>query len=451
MDFWWIDWQHRGGFSKDGYDPLWMLNHYLYTDNARKGTYPMTLSRYAGLGSHRYPLGFSGDTVMTWDSLHFQPFFTNCASNVGYGWWSHDIGGHTRGIWSDELQVRWLQYGVFSPIMRLHSASNPFMLKEPWNFPMEIEATFTKWMQLRHALIPYLYTMNYRNHADGVPLCCPLYYEYPQMTNDKQFLNQYTFGTELMVCPITAPMDEKAGTGKVRAWIPGGTWFDFFTGRRYEGEKIMDLYRIMDAYPVLAKAGAIVPLADDGFRNGAPLPQKLKIRVFAGADGAFNLYEDDEKLKDTRRAVTPMTFRWGETAVFTVQPVEGDDAILPKKRTYTLELVGAAQPKSVAVNGKAAEFTYNKKTATVCVTAEDIAATEVLTVTVKTQGLAENDWKAELIARLPRYQIENEEKAAIFNMMNKVTTRGAMLSALPALCTNDYVLGELTEIIASAL
>ena len=69
----------------------------------------MTFSRYAGPGSHRYPVGFSGDTIVTWESLRFQPYFTANASNIGYGWWSHDIGGHMFGYRDEELEVRWYQ------------------------------------------------------------------------------------------------------------------------------------------------------------------------------------------------------------------------------------------------------------------------------------------------------------------------------------------------------
>ena len=176
------DWQQIGGSLRPGYDTLWMLNHYFFVDSAKSGEYPVTFSRYGGVGSHRYPIGFSGDTIMTWASLAFQPYFTATAANIAYGWWSHDIGGHIRGEWDDEMQLRWLQYGVFSPIMRLHSTKHPLMLKEPWNFPPAIEAEMTRWMRLRHALIPYLYTMAERCHREDMPLVVPLYYEWPKET-----------------------------------------------------------------------------------------------------------------------------------------------------------------------------------------------------------------------------------------------------------------------------
>ena len=134
VDFWWVDWQQGTNSKMEGLDPLWMLNHYHFLDSARNGKRPMTFSRYAGPGSHRYPVGFSGDTLITWESLDFQPYFTSTASNIGYGWWSHDIGGHMLGYKNDEMEARWYQFGVFSPINRLHSSSSEFNGKEPWRF-----------------------------------------------------------------------------------------------------------------------------------------------------------------------------------------------------------------------------------------------------------------------------------------------------------------------------
>ena len=457
VDFWWIDWQQKGGFSQDGYDPLWMLNHYLYTDNARKGTYPLTLSRYAGLGSHRYPLGFSGDTVMSWNSLDFQPFFTNCASNVGYGWWSHDIGGHTRGVWDDELQVRWVQYGVFSPIFRLHSASSTFMLKEPWNFPIHMEEIISDFMRLRHQLIPYLYTMTYRCHAEGLPLICPLYYDYPrEMTNDKEFLNEYTFGSSLLVCPITTPMDKRSQTGRVFAWIPKGTWFDIFTCRRYTGAKRLALYRPLRQYPVLARAGTILPLAADGPAvNGAPLPEKLLVRVFCGADGTFRLYEDDERLANAQKAFTSFAFRWGEISELHLAPVEGAAHILPRSRDYCFSFTGSCRPEKMILirNGAASpmEYTYCDKTHTASAAVPAVNPFEELTIRMYTNGrLAENDYRREIEARLPRYQIENVTKQALLDAVLEADSRLALAGSISAICGDPYITGELLEILTSA-
>src|SRR5699024_7258621 len=113
VDFWWLDWQQGTRTRIPGLDPLWMLNHYHFLDSMREGRRGLTFSRYAGPGSHRDTGGFSGDTIISWESLAFQPYFTANASNIGYGWWSHDIGGHMQGYRDDELSTRWVQFGVF--------------------------------------------------------------------------------------------------------------------------------------------------------------------------------------------------------------------------------------------------------------------------------------------------------------------------------------------------
>lgn len=260
VDFWWIDWQQGKKSDVEGLDPLEALNHYHYLDNAENGEIPLILSRYAGLGSHRYPLGFSGDTAINWKVLDFQPYFTANAANAAYGWWSHDIGGHHQGYRDDDLYMRWLQFGVFSPIMRLHSTAIEFLGKEPWKYKADIYHYAKEWLRLRHRLIPYIFTMDYRAHTDGIAVCEPMYYSYTENKNAYQVKNQYMFGSELMVCPITSPQHRDINKGSVEAWIPEGRWVDIFTGQAYSGEQRIALFRDINTIPVLAREGAIIPL-----------------------------------------------------------------------------------------------------------------------------------------------------------------------------------------------
>ena len=95
---------------------------------------PMLYHRWGGIGNHRYQTGFSGDAVVSWKSLDFQPYFNSTASNVLYGYWSHDIGGHIGNSINPEMYIRWMQFGAFSPIMRTHSQKGAGMNKEPWVF-----------------------------------------------------------------------------------------------------------------------------------------------------------------------------------------------------------------------------------------------------------------------------------------------------------------------------
>ncbi|GMA24016.1 hypothetical protein GCM10025864_17750 [Luteimicrobium album] len=311
VDFWWLDWQSGPHSRVTGIDPLWMLNHYHFLDNARpreltrtadgqavRDDRPLTFSRYAGPGSHRYPVGFSGDSVISWASLDFQPYFTASASNIGYGWWSHDIGGHFHGAKDDELATRWFQLGVLSPIMRLHSGANPFITKAPWAFGAEARETMTAFLRLRHRLVPYLHAMNHRAAFDATPLVRPLYHRWPGAAGAYGARNTFLFGSELVVAPITSPADGATRLGEVRTWLPAGTWVDVLTGQVYDagsdnGREIV-LHRPLASVPVLAPAGGIVPLdaaAVPG--NDLACPEAVEVLVVVGADGAFDLVEDD--------------------------------------------------------------------------------------------------------------------------------------------------------------
>ena len=312
VDLWWLDWQ-SGAFTRvPGLDPLWMLNHLHYLDSGRGGRRPLTFSRYAGLGSHRYPIGFSGDTVATWGSLDFQPYFTATAANVGYHWWSHDIGGHLGGARDDELAVRWLQFGVFSPINRLHSVKNPFNSKEPWRYGRDAEQIMTRYLRLRHQLVPYLYTAMWASHTDGVAPVRPMYHAHPTAPQAYRVPNQYLFGADLLVAPITGPADPITGYAGITAWLPDGTWFDVLTGCRYDGGRDVVLHRTLDDIPVLAPAGAVLPLALDPMAQVSGTPDELLVRVFAGAAGQYTLVDDDGSAEPdlSRRRETRFSFGW---------------------------------------------------------------------------------------------------------------------------------------------
>lgn len=367
VDFWWIDWQ-QGPYSRlPGLDPLWLLNHFHFLHNKRlqaerkpsegDGGRPIIFSRYAGPGSQRYPIGFSGDTIVSWDSLAFQPEFTATASNIGYGWWSHDIGGHMLGIRDDDLTSRWVQLGVLSPIMRLHSTKTRWVCKEPWKLPAGSgqgpRDVITKFMRLRHRLIPYLHTMNARAAEEGYPLVQPMYWEYPDRDEAYKVPNQYYFGTEMIVAPITSPQNVATKTGKVKAWLPPGRYIDFFTGVVYDGDRFLWLNRTLDNAPVLLKQGAIVPLdANLVPGNGCDNPDGLEVVVVIGADGKFELLEEDE---DRSNASTDKPVAWRRTPIsftqstgtITIHP--SGEGKAPKARDWSIRLLGYKPAQSPEV------------------------------------------------------------------------------------------------------
>ncbi len=357
VDFWWIDWQQGTKSRVPGLDPLWALNHYHFIDSARGNKRPLILSRFSGAGSHRYPLGFSGDTAQTWATLAFQPYFTATASNIGYTWWSHDIGGHHFGERDDELYLRWVQFGVFSPIMRLHSTSNEFMGKEPWKYRADVEFFASQSLRFRHRLIPYIYTMNRRCAENGTPLIRPMYYAYPTDERAYNVPNEYFFGSELIACPITEKTDPQNGLAGVKVFIPEGRYTDIFSGRIYNGNREASLYRDEGSIPVLAKEGAIIPLSINDSENDVSNPAELELLVYRG-NGSFTLYEDDgETMAYKNGAFCETEFSVSERekqVVFRIGAVSGDCSVIPESRNYLISMrdLTAAETVEAFVNGE---------------------------------------------------------------------------------------------------
>lgn len=333
--FWWIDWQQGKTSCIEGLDPLWALNHYHYLDNASNHSAPLILSRYAGVGSHRYPLGFSGDTHITWETLNYLPYFTATASNAGYTWWSHDIGGHMYGEKDDEMYLRHVQYGVFSPINRLHCSNAKVCTKEPWAYRNGTGELAKMWLRFRHRLIPYLYTASYRTNQEGIALVEPLYYRW-KLPKAYEYKNEYFFGEQLLVAPVTTKM-EADGYARTKLWIQEGTWTDIFTEAQYiagVGGKEFTVLRDLESVPVLIKAGGILPLsADKG--NSVQNPEEMEIQVWSG-DGSYTLYEDGAIEETVGEVFTKFHTSYKEengTAkqVLTIS-IQGDENIIPKER-----------------------------------------------------------------------------------------------------------------------
>ncbi|MBW4085731.1 DUF5110 domain-containing protein [Paenibacillus sp. S150] len=458
VDFWWIDWQQGGVTKVPGLDPLWMLNHYHYLDSGRRGKRRMTFSRYAGLGSHRYPVGFSGDTIVTWESLDFQPYFTANASNAGYGWWSHDIGGHMLGYLDDELALRWVQLGVFSPILRLHSSASPFNSKEPWRFNPIAEEAMKNSLRLRHRLLPYLYTMNRYASREGLPLVRPVYYHHAEQHEAYGVPNEYYFGTELLACPITQPVHAKTGVAEFKAWLPEGVWIDFFSGRVYDGGRRLSLYRNLEHIPVLAKAGAIVPMADlTDYTASVANPGQLELRVFAGASGSFHLWEDDgdsAEDRDGQWCDTGITLEWGEAAVLAIQPARGNTGTVPERRSWKLCFVGIADTQVQASAGGrqlGPETAYDEASHTLTVTIPAVAVAESVTVTLAAARIAPGDVEAESFALLNRAQLHFQLKEQIFRLVTEAAAPAAALAALASMDLEPTLYGALCEILTARL
>lgn len=351
VEFWWIDWQQGTESGVPGLDPLWALNHYHTLDNARNHI-PLILSRYCGIGSHRYPLGFSGDTTITWKSLDYIPYFTAMGTNAGYTWWSHDIGGHMWGEKCNELYARYIQFGVFSPINRLHCSNLIVNTKEPAVFMNGTGLVAEDYLRLRHRMIPFLYSASYETSENGQALIEPMYYGYPEEKEAYNAHGQYLFGRDMIVAPITSPA-LRGGIAKKKVWIPEGKWTDIFTGDEYVGGRWVSMNRWLEHIPVLAKEGAFFPLDTRKHTNSIANPDSINMMVFNG-NGTYTLHEDNcgkDEFMHTR--FTSALEGDKQTVTFSAS---GNTALVPS-RTYRLEFRNiAAGEVKVFKNGKETDF-----------------------------------------------------------------------------------------------
>jgi alpha-glucosidase (family GH31 glycosyl hydrolase) len=376
VDFWWIDWQQGDQTNLPDLDPLWWLNHLHFYDLGRgMKKRPVVFSRWGGPGNHRYPIGFSGDTIVSWDTLAYQPYFTASAANVAYGWWSHDIGGHMRGIEDPELYTRWVQFGVLSPIFRLHCAKDIFIDRQPWAFDAETLKLTREAMQFRHALIPYLYTMAKRNTQEGLPVITPLYYDWPDQEEAFLMGGAYMFGSELLAAPVVSPVDPDLNQSRHVVWFPPGEWFNFFDGEKFTGPQWKIRYDGLGDIPLFARAGAIIPLQVETTLNGCENPTDIDLIAFPGKDGSFTLYEDDgvsQEYIQNGGVTTHFKSAWSDS-LFSLEilPAEGEKKYLPGARSYRVLFRGIKRPDRyhVRINDRIIDcpLEYDEKTRTAIV------------------------------------------------------------------------------------
>ncbi len=359
LDFWWID----SKFDNKDINSLDIINRYHYLDSDREEKKRgMILSRNGGIGSHRYPILTSGDTIVSWNTLKLIPYFTASASNIGISWWSHDIGGHHGGIEDRELYIRYIQFGVFSPILRFHVEEGNYYKREPWRWDKETLEIAKDYMQLRHILIPYLYTEAYNYHKTGMPILQPIYYKFPRLFDDDILKNQYYFGTQLMVAPIINAKDVVMDRVKHVVFLPKGIWYDFRTGKKFNGGGTYTIFYKDEDYPVFAKAGAIIPLAQNNNTNDTRAPKDLMIDIFPGRSNTYNLYEDDgytNLYKEGFYLITSFDYNYRESNyTLIIRAVEGKSNVITPTRNYKIKFRNTKKANDVLVyeNDKRVEF-----------------------------------------------------------------------------------------------
>ncbi len=363
VDFWWLDWQQHVYDTKlEKLHNTWWINYCYFSDMQRYGDKrPLLYHRWGGLGNHRYQVGFSGDATITWKSLEFQPYFTSTASNVLYGYWSHDIGGHLGDSIDPEMYTRWLQYGGFSPVMRTHSSKSGALNKEPWVFTEEYTNVIRQTVRQRYDMAPYIYAMARKGYDEGIALCRPLYYEWPeaQEAYDVKFRSQYMFGDNMLIAPVTKPMTD--GFAEMEIWLPEGSWYELHTGVLLKGGAVVKRHFALDEYGVYIKAGSVLPFYGEEVNNLNSNDEDIYVTVFPGGEGCFEMYEDAGNDKDYAEsyATTHISSRWnGNIQTVTVAPRKGSYEGMPAEREFKVKVLASEAPVNVTVNGEKVPYEY---------------------------------------------------------------------------------------------
>jgi Glycosyl hydrolases family 31 TIM-barrel domain/Glycosyl hydrolase family 31 C-terminal domain/Domain of unknown function (DUF5110) len=353
VDFWWVD--GGGGAAKmRGLDPQLWTNEVFYDATARQtGKRAFILSRYGGWGSERYPAFFTGDAYSQWRVLAYEVAYTVRGGNVLVPYISNDIGGFHGAKIPFEMYARWLEFGAFSPILRMHSAhENPLEgnTRMPWLYGPKGIALMRKYFTLRTRLMPYLYTASRQAHELSLPLLRPLYLEWPDLPAAYRHFHEYYFGGEMLVAPVV-----RAG-GQRTVYLPPGRWLDFFTGKAYRGDSTFTAHYAVDATPVFVRAGAIVAEQALASGQGGGARANLTVNVYGDGDGRFGLYEDDGVSLDYEHgafALTPMTYHSaGGNHRLVIGPTTGTYAGQRQSRRYAVRIHAQSRPRSIAVDGR---------------------------------------------------------------------------------------------------
>ena len=337
------------------------------------------------MASHRYPILYAGKSEVSWDTLKKIPSFNVAASNMGVSFFSHDIGGTSGGIEDNELFIRFIQLGVFSPILRLGSDDGKYYKREPWKWGLKPRTIAINFLNLRHKLIPYLYTESYKYYKYGKPLIEPIYYKYPHFYDDPLYKDEYFFGSTFLVSPITTKKDYLMNRVIQKFYIPEGTWYGFFTGKKYNGnKKYVSFYRDHE-YPVFVKAGAIIPMATNNY-NYTGCPFKTELQIFPGASNTYSVYEDDGETNNYLNGeylITNIEFIYEkDNYKLTILPVEGKTGVIPSKRSYKIRFKNTKPTTKVASFVSSTQIKNNcyKDESDLIVEVEDIPTNSQLTI-----------------------------------------------------------------------
>lgn len=396
LDFHWVD----GGPSLVNLKAYYELTEQ-HTD---KRAIVLTRQVPGSFDHHRYPIGFSADSYISWESLKFNTELTIMGANNGV-YWSHDIGGHMErypGMDNKELFTRWVQSGALSPFCRLHATGGVewdqrlVHCRQPWKWGKEVLNATRDILQLKYKLMPYTYTLNRMAYDEGLLICHGMYMDYPAYANAYQYGDsQYMYGPSLLVAPITEAAPDGQGLkgrGVKNVWLPEGTWYDYFTGERFEGPLETVVSKPLNEMPLFVKEGAILPLSPYMEFTGQKPMDELFIEFYQPTHtmhSSFRMYEDDGETlvyKDGQCRWTTIDYQYdtAKGTEITIHPVEGHYEGDVNARRYVLMIkYPGARPEQIKLNGKVLSAdAYSLTGAVLEIRTQQIPVSETVTLQV---------------------------------------------------------------------
>ncbi len=410
VSFWWLDWCCDGSTaSNPGVTPDSWINHLYAQELLNQGERGFVLSRIgssfqspdevypAGPWSgHTSALAFTGDTWGTWNTLAFQAHLSADEASIDQLYVSDDIGSFLgqppyrpdTAPDDPDIYARWVQLGAFQPILRLHSSHGNRL---PWDFPQPANGIAANFLRLREALVPYTYTLAAHSVSSGLPITHPLYLDYPDQSSAYTNANEYLYGPDVLVAPVTTP-----GTVSTKSvWFPPGRWTDWFTGATFAGPSTQTLTVPLDRMPVFVKSGGIIPEQAPMSHVGARPDAPTTLRVYPGARGSFSLYQDAGTGtgylhgQASHTPISTWSSRGGRVTLVAVGPAQGRYPGQPSTRSFVIKLERVSAPASVRVRGNTngSGWSYNAATHILTVTVENLplGGSAVITVTGATR------------------------------------------------------------------
>ena len=300
-----------------------------------------SINRNFYLGAQRYAYGmWSGDIDTGFASMAGQRARMLSAIDVGQMQWGMDGGGF-KGHPSDENYARWIEFGAFTPIFRVHGTFGE--KRQPWVYGPVAEKAATAAIRLRYALIPYIYSYEYRRRATGVGLVRPLLFDWPTDPQVRNDVGAWLFGDGLLVSPVVQP-----GQTSKRIYLPAGRWTDWFSGKVYPGGQTITVAIDSKGWgdiPLFVRDGAIIPTQPVMDYVGQRAVPEVTVEAFPAATPThFTYYDDQGDNYDYERgayfAQTLSIQRTGDGASVTTAAAEGSYA--PQLKTWLFKVHGGA-------------------------------------------------------------------------------------------------------------